>query len=491
MVYQISAVLTAENDPGEKLIAGNPPIPDFLSAHLAYNGRGFIKRIIVGDFSARFGQGTNINTGIRRGISLISSGYMSARDEIRPYTSTEENRFLRGVAADFSVKNFEWSIFVSKHSSDATIASSPGSSGQYIVTLLQDGTHNTPSLLNKKDAVSQIAYGAALSFNLKNLKLGLAWSQNRFPIPLKQGGNAPEKISDFTGNKNSIYTLYYNSFIRKILIYGEFSCNDTRRFAFIQGVSFRPSDRLTINFLFRDYNSGFTTFLGNGPGTGSKTTNEKGVLGNFNFEAARHLFISGGYDVHHYPWLKYLCSAPSSGTRLEIKVLYLPSEKLQMDASFNKRQVITDNPGGYGVPTQAMIMTRSFKITSRYSVTDYLFLGTRMDYNIVNPTGSRGFMISQEINYNFRQTPVSLWVRYCLFNTDSWASRIYSYENDLLYSFSIPALAGDGSRSYIMVRWKIGRFAELRVKYGNTSTVTNGNSYLNIDEIKMQFRLWF
>ena len=102
-----SGGFTMEKDPGEKFFSGNPPLPDFLSAHIAYNGSGLIREIIVGYFSARFCHGTNTNTGIRRGISLTSPGYMSARNEIKPYTSTEENNFFRGVAAEFSVKNFE------------------------------------------------------------------------------------------------------------------------------------------------------------------------------------------------------------------------------------------------------------------------------------------------------------------------------------------------------------------------------------------------
>ena len=61
-----SGGLAAEKDPGEKLISGSPPLPDFFSAHLAFNGNGVIKRIIIGDYSARFGLGTNINTGVRQ-----------------------------------------------------------------------------------------------------------------------------------------------------------------------------------------------------------------------------------------------------------------------------------------------------------------------------------------------------------------------------------------------------------------------------------------
>ena len=104
---------------------------------------------------------------------------------------------------------------------------------------------------------------------------------------------------------------------------------------------------------------------------------------------------------------------------------------------------------------------------------------------------SRGFNLCQDINYIFRKIPVTVWFRFCLFSTDDWASRIYTYENDLLYSFSVPALAGSGSRSYLMVKWKVNEIAELRIKYGMTSVVTNGNMMKNTDEIKMQFRLWF
>jgi hypothetical protein len=100
-----------EKDPGEKLLIGTPPLPDFLSAQIAFYGPGVLRRIIVGDYSARFGQGTNINTGIRRGISLTLPGYMSASDEIKPHTSTEENRFFRGLAAGFSFRNIELSIY--------------------------------------------------------------------------------------------------------------------------------------------------------------------------------------------------------------------------------------------------------------------------------------------------------------------------------------------------------------------------------------------
>ncbi|MCX6326058.1 MAG: hypothetical protein NT144_05330 [Bacteroidia bacterium] len=462
-----------------------------MSANLTYNGSGLIRRLIVGDYSARFGQGTNINTGIRTGLSLTAPGYMSASDEIRPYTSTDENNFFRGVAAEFSVKNLGLVLYYSKNYSDATLGSSAGTSKDYIENFYLAGTHNTSSLLLKKDAISEQAYGVNLSYNFNNVRIGLAWSEDRFSLPVYPTGNDPENIFDFEGDRNNLYTIYYNSLIKRILLYGEFSTNEYKKHAFVQGLSFRPSDRLTINFLIRNYNAGYVSFHGKGPGSGSATGNEQGILGNFTFEAAKHLFISGGCDIQHSPWLKYRCSAPSWGMRQEIRVRFLPTEKLAIEGSYNYRLSMADNPETNGIPEQKEIITKSLKGSVRYSLYDNLTLGTRIDYKIVDPSGSRGMLLLQDINYRFTQLPVTLWLRYCLYNTDDWDSRIYSYENDLLYSFSIPALSGEGSRSYIMVKWEISDIMELRAKYGLTSLDESGMSTKNNKELKIQFKVMF
>jgi hypothetical protein len=485
-----SAGLTMEKDPGEKILTGSPPLPDFLSGNFSYSGTGLIRRVIIGDFSARFGQGTNINTGMRRGISLSSQGYMSANDEIRPYTSTDENRFLRGAAVQLSFKKIDLALFFSANNCDATLGSSTGSSNNITENFYSGGLHNTGSLLNKKDAVNIKAIGASVSYNMNNMKFGLSLTEDKFSLPVMPDTDNPVKLFDFKGTENKLISIDYNSLIKNILLYGEFSVNDSRKYALVQGISLRPSDRLAFNLLFRSYKTGYSSFYANGPGTATNTSNETGILGNFTFEAAKHLFISGGSDLQYYPWLKYRCSAPSTGMRHELRVRYLPTEKLTLEACYYYRLSMIDTPGSDGVPDQDEIITRSYKTTVHYSVNDKFKLGARADFKLAEPYKSRGMLIFQELSCNFRRIPVTLWVRYCVFNTRDWSSRIYTYENDLLYSYSIPALAGEGSRSYIMARLKISKFAELRIKYGTNSVIVSGN-VLNSDEVKMQMRIWF
>ncbi|MFA5820052.1 MAG: hypothetical protein WC854_12345, partial [Bacteroidales bacterium] len=486
-----SGGFTAEKDPGEKFFSANPPLPDFLSANLTYIGSGLIRRLIVGDYSARFGQGTNINTGIRTGLSLTAPGYMSASDEIKPYTSTDENNFFRGVAAEFSYENLGLTLFYSKNYSDATLGSLSGSSKDYIENFYLAGIHNTSSLLQKKDAIYELAYGINLSYNFNNVRVGFTWSGDRFSLPVKMTGNDPVDIFDFEGDRNNLYTFSYNGLIKRILLYGEFSTNEYKKYAIIQGLSFRPSDRLTINFIFRNYSAGYISFHGKGPGGGSASGNEQGILGNFTFEAAKHLFISGGCDIQQFQWLKYRCSSPSSAMRQEIRVRFTPTETLTIDASYNYRFSMVDNTEANGIPEQKQIITKSIKGSVRYSPYENLTLGTRIDYKVVDPSGSKGMLLLQDMVYRFRQLPVTLWFRYCIFQTDDWDSRLYTYENDLLYSFSIPALSGEGSRSYIMAKWEISDNAELRVKYGLTSLIESGTSTKNNKELKIQFKIQF
>ena len=58
-----------------------------------------------------------------------------------------------------------------------------------------------------------------------------------------------------------------------------------------------------------------------------------------------------------------------------------------------------------------------------------------------------------------------------------------------LYTFSIPALYGSGSRFYIMAGWKIAGKAELRFKYGILSESDPPGVFSNTEEFRLQLKL--
>ena len=53
--------------------------------------------------------------------------------------------------------------------------------------------------------------------------------------------------------------------------------------------------------------------------------------------------------------------------------------------------------------------------------------------------------------------PLAGNIRLQYFETDGYNSRLYAYENDVLYSFSIPVFYGKGYRYYINVNYDLTR----------------------------------
>ncbi len=509
--YRISAGsfaagITIEKDAGEKFLSGSPPLPEFYSVYTSYAGKKLIKRIIFGDFSLRCGEGTCINNTMRTGIQLTAPGFMTGRDNLRPYTSADENNFFRGAAADLALKNAELILFYSRNRIDATPELSADSAILSISSLYKTGLHNTSSLLLKKDLLTETVYGISLSYNFKFMRIGANWSETWFSIPLHIAVDDPQNLYNFEGTGNRLLSINYNTLVGRILFYGEMSLNNFRlpiapdssrwlsgRYgtAMVNGVTLRPSDRLTINVLLRNYSPGFTAFNGKGPGNSSSSSNEQGITGNFSFEAAKHLFISAGCDITHYPWLKYRSSFPSMSRKEGIVMRYLPTEKLSLELAYDHRYSMTDDKRSSGVAGIEGSESHTLKWSFRYSPDEKSTFTTRINYKTTFPARSRGMLLLQDINYKFGRIPLTVWFRYCLFNADSWDSRLYTYENDLLYSFSIPALSGEGCRSYLMAKFDIFHFGEMRIKYSFTGITELHGIESYSDELKLQIRIWF
>jgi hypothetical protein len=486
---RFSGGFTLEKDQGEKLFAGKPPLPDFLSANLLFSGKGFVKRIIIGDFSAKAGLGLTLNTGAVCGYSLSVPVNLSGRDEIRPYTSTDENNFFRGAAVVTGTKRSDFSIFLSCNRIDATLTDSADNEGTMIKSLYRTGIHNSSSLIMKKDVLKEYALGINISHSFKNLNAGFLFSDNRFSLPFSPDVGNPADLYDFSGRSNILYSAYHSLLIRKLIFSGELSYGGRKKYGFVQNIAFRPSDRLTVNLIFRRYSPLFISFHGRGPVSGSSAGNEEGITATFAFEAAKFLFINAGTDLRVYPWLRYRCSAPSSASRHELRVRYLPSEKLNFEILYSYRSSVTDIGQETGIALPSEPVSQSVRFQTKYIATEKITITTRMDYRSFSPGGENGVSLLQDIALKLKKIPVSLWIRYCIFSTDSYYTGIYTWENDLLYGFSVPVLYGKGSRTYIVIKWDIDEKAEFRFKYGITSSMTEGPASKYSEEFKFQFVL--
>jgi hypothetical protein len=492
--YKISygsftAGFTTEKDPGEKYLSGSKPVPDFISGFLSFNGTGFVKQIIIGDFSARFGQGTNINTRLMGKLPLTSTGYLSGRNEIRPYTSTDENKYFRGIAAELTFKRIDLNMYISENKIDATMNQDCDSSVTTVRSLYTSGLHNTTLSISKKDILKETDYAIHLSVNHRNTRSGIVLSGTRFSVQIEPDKSAPENLFDFDGATNEVYTFYYNTSLKRSILFGEVSITGKKKYAAIQGMSFRPASRLNLNLFYRYYSPGFVSFRGGGMSQSSSNSNEYGILGNLTFEAARYTFISGGIDLCYYPWLRYRNSSPSMAKRYEIRIKYTPSQKVNIEVLYSSKSSTADGIRENQIPAQSESLSSSIKCSVRYAPNESVSFIAQTGYKTVQPRGGSGFLLLQDVNIKKSGFPVSVWFRYAIYNTASYESGIYTWENDLLNSYSIPVMYGNGSRSYLMISWRLSRKAEIRFKYGITSSIGSDNEIKNVNEVRIQARL--
>jgi len=124
-----------------------------------------------------------------------------------------------------------------------------------------------------------------------------------------------------------------------------------------------------------------------------------------------------------------------------------------------------------------------------------------LNYRILKKleTNDNGYLIYQDVIYKPDKLPLALAIRYSIFDTDSWDSRIYAYENDVLYGFSIPAFYSKGMRSYLNLKYSIAKNVDFWFKYAITryfdkDTIGTGLTEIQGNtksEVKVQFRFKF
>ncbi|MDQ6845051.1 MAG: hypothetical protein M3Z92_11975, partial [Bacteroidota bacterium] len=79
-----------------------------------------------------------------------------------------------------------------------------------------------------------------------------------------------------------------------------------------------------------------------------------------------------------------------------------------------------------------------------------------------------GFLIYTDLLYKPLLKPFSGNVRLQYFETDGYDSRLYAYENDVLYSFSIPVFYDKGYRYYVNINYDLSRKLSFWVKFSQT-----------------------
>ena len=476
---------TADKDAGEEFFKGsNKQGFDFYSAYLQVNRVKFIKTLILGDYRVYFGQGLAVWSGFSFGKSPVVMSSMQRSLGIVGYQSSDENNFFRGVAATIVVKPFEVTLWASHNRLDANITVQDTLSNQVteVSSLQTSGLHTTSSEIADEDAISSNVFGCNISLVKSNFRTGITALYYNYSSSLFSDLK-PYNAYYFRGKSNYNLSFDFRYRTGNVILFGEEAYSQNGGLAFLNGIQAYMNSRLSFTAISRYYQRNFQAMFGNAFGENTRNNNEAGVFTGVECKPFKYITLSGFVDVFRFPWLTYSADMPSSGRDFLAQVSFDPTSRLQMYLQYRKKSK-DDNFSNENDPKNliARIDQQRIRYNLSYKATDNIVLRSRLEwsgYKQEYSGTSRGFYLGQDVEFSLPKAPLRFYLRCAIFDTDDYNSRVYAYENDLLYAFSIPSFYDKGSRTYVMAKYSPSKHFDIWIKYGLTQysdreTVSSG-----------------
>ncbi len=482
---RISAGLVAEKDAGEIFFENieNPVLDsligdkitkgfDFYAANLYVQNMGVVKQAVVGDYHLLLGQGLNMWSSLSFGKSPTALNIKKYGRGIKPNTSTDENKFLRGAAVKLGFKGWSVYAFFSQKKQDASDFINPDDQETNFLTSLNGtGFHRTVNELLKKDAVQVQLFGSRISYNHKLLRIGLTASHTRLDKDVL-AKPAPYQYYQFKGNENTVFGGDYEFRVLMLNFFGEISFQANGGWAYVGGLTAPLSNRFALAVLYRNYQKDYINLFGAAFGENTQNSNEQGFYTGFNFQISQKLQLNAYADIFRFPWLKFRIDAPSYGSEYLAQLNYEFSRRVQMHFKVRYKNKLLNYEEEYSQTTELQEQEKyGFRYHISYDIHPQIKLKSRLEYQIFETKSDgkqSGFLIYQDIAFNTKSHRLSIMGRFALFDVEDYDSRIYAYENDLLYVFSVPAYYNRGLRVYGLVSYKITKKIQFWAKIANT-----------------------
>lgn len=453
--------LAGEKDPGEQFFRGAQSFGmDFYSGFISLTNTGFLKNLIVGNFRAGFGQGLTFGTGLSGGtMPGFSTGNITIGG-IKGSLSMSEGNYLRGIAATVKIKKFELTGFVSYHKRDGNIIPLDSSDEQSftVSSILDDGLHRTQSELKDRNCISELVVGGNLNFTGNFFRIGITgYFLNWSGTLLRQ--EEPYKRFSFYGNENFTVGLDFQVRLRKIYLFGEFSRSGNNGYAWLTGLIVDPDPRVKATCLVRNYQRDYQNLFSNSFGQQSLNTNEQGIYFNIQANLFSRLSVIAYSDIYRFPWLKYRVDRPSQGVEFGVQITSPVSNTAEILIRYYYNSWM-ENSGSEETITHkiATLKRRNFRFQVTWSPLNQLILKTRFEANLTGDKTSdwqKGYLFFQDLTVRLIKFPVNVIFRYALFDIPGYSQRIYTYEPEVLFGYSIPAFYGKGHRLCLLLNGRI------------------------------------
>jgi hypothetical protein len=467
-----------EKDPGERSLAS------FSSGFGCISVPAFSTRLIIGNYLVEAAEGLIFwrASAFSKGSDVIAPTRKNGSG-IHPYLSSDENSYLQGIAVSLEFSSMQFQMFYSNKSVNATI----DSLGQ-ISSIDQSGLFRTENELHKQKSTRETMIGyRAVAHLFEGLKLGGTAYRTHFKNPLiLKNGNGETTPQLWMQGMDISYTN------RKIDLFTELAVDRSYEIAMIGGMTYEPMTSLSLSLVARKYPSEFQSIHGNAFGeSGRQVQNENGVYVGVRVQPIDWLWISTYYDQFDRPRPTQYIPASSHGNDFLALAECQMTNKYELSFRFKRKESPStiDDYDLYGRMMQQIIprIQENYRLTSELISSSSVRLASRIEWAKVTYAGMKkseqGLLLSQTIKCILFRS-LALRARVAIFETDSYDSRIYEYEDDLPRASSNPALYGRGLRWYLILRYNIFLKVDITAKY--SQTVKDGVKSIGsgLDEIK-------
>ncbi len=460
--------LLTEKDSGEK------DYLDHYTGFVEYKSSGLIDKFIVGDYNLSLVQDWLYGVLMRFLKELTQLIQLLKEIEIfQAHLSSEENRHFRGGSVSVNLFSSIITIFYSSNNISAVL-----DEDNNVLNFYRSGYYRTNSELEKKNNFNEIVTGLSYNQNINEfLNFGLLHYQVNYDKPFSF-----VNINKLNGKKFSFSSFTYNAFLNNMYLNGEIAYNGSA-FSTIANIHLKIDSNIGLLASYRNYSPQFYNIFSNGFGEFGNTQNEIGYYLGTKIKTAVGYF-NIYYDIFRSHSESYFADFPTSGSDFLINYEGKVNSSLLVGLKYKwetKEKQVKINSNDLLINE----VKSNYRIEFKYKLNKMLNGKSRIE--LVNYSGSdkleSGFLSFQEIKYSIPKN-FSISSRIVVFNTDSYNSRLYEFENDVRGVMSNLPLFGEGFRWYFLFSYSLFEKLTLSAKYSETykpneKYISSGNSQIN------------
>ena len=478
--------ITMEKDAGEDFFTGsNKQGFDFYSFHIYYrNLSDRFKAIALGDFEVNFGQGLLLASGFSTRKGSFATNVKRGGRVLKGYTSVNEANFFRGGGIQLGLTpNLDFSAFASYRSRDANVTQTDtlldAEEIVFFSSLQESGLHRTDAEIEDENAIKQFTTGGSLKWKSGQNHFAVNGVYTSFDSELNRTIQ-PYNQFFFNSGKLLNFSADYSLLWRNLNFFGETAYSDNGGIATIDGLLIGLDRKIDLAVVFRHFSKDFQSLYGNPFAETSSVNNETGLYFGLDINPSYNWQISAYFDTFQHPWLRFRTDAPSRGNEFLVQVKYRVKRTMEAYIRYRDERKQLNSPNNESnVDFLGNNRKRNLRVHVSNKVSKALELRNRVEFVFFDDgvnDRSNGFMAFQDVIFKPIGFPLSFTGRFAIFNTDTYDSRVYAYENDILYSFSIPAYAYRGMRYYLNLRYKGIRNMTMELRFAQ-SYVNNRDGF--------------